>query len=263
MFNVYIKTLRDKRFFILGWAVGLLFLGYLMTSFFPSFSGGQVDGLLEAIPPALQGLVGDLQDWNHLPSYIGSQIYDIRLPIFISILSILLAVGLTVGEEERGQLRTLVSLPVSRRRIVMGKWFAAVTICFIASLAPVAGIGLGLLQIQESVDPMVLVRLTLFTWLMVTAVAMVIIAIGLATGKRALTTGFAIIVTIGSFLLSTFAMAVDWLEPYEKLSFFHYFPAVDIAEGTIDWWNAAFYMICLVVALVVTLLVFPRRDIKE
>lgn len=263
MFNLVMKTLRDKRFFILGWSLGLLFLGFAMTTFFPSFSGGQIDGLLETLPPALQGLVGNLQDWRELPGYLGSQIFDIRLPIFVSILSILLAVSLTVGEEDKGQLRTLIALPISRRKIVFAKWLAMMTICFVAALATVIGVEIGLLVINESVDQMVLVRLGLFTWLLVASLATIIFAIGLSTGKRALTTAVAIILTIGSFLLSTFAQAVDWLEKYEPLSFFHYFPAVDIANGTVEWGNVAFYAVCLIVALLATLIFFPRRDVKS
>jgi hypothetical protein len=90
-----------------------------------------------------------------------------------------------------------------------------------------------------------------------------IFAIGLATGKRVITTGVAIIFAIGSFLLSTFAQAVDWLKDYEFLSFFYYFPAVDIAKGTIEWGNALFYVACVVIALLVALIFFPRRDVKS
>ena len=263
MFNLFLKTLRDKRFFILGWSLGLTFLGFAMTSFFPSFSGGQIDGLLETLPPALQGLVGNLQDWRELPGYLGSQIFDIRLPIFVSILSILLAVGLTVGEEDKGQLRTLIALPISRRKIVIAKWLAMITIGFIASLATVIGVEIGLLVINESVDQMVLVRLGLFTWLLVASLATIIFAVGLSTGKRGLTTGVAIVLTMGSFLLSTFAEAVDWLEKYEPLSFFHYFPAVDIANGVAEWGNVIFYSITLIITLFIALIFFPRRDIKS
>lgn len=263
MFNLFFKTLRDKRFFILGWSLGLIFLGFAMTTFFPSFSGGQIDGLLDSLPPALQGLVGNLQDWKQLPGYIGSQIFDIRLPIFVSILSILLAIGLTVGEEDKGQIRTLIALPISRRKIILGKWMAIVVICFVASLAPVIGVELGLLAINESLDQMVLVRLGLFTWLLVTALATMIFAVGLATGKRSVTTGIAIIFAIGSFLLSTFAQAVEWLEKYEFLSFFHYFPAVDIAKGTVEWGNATFYITFIFVSLLLALVFFPRRDVKS
>lgn len=263
MFNLVLKTFRDKRYFILGWSAGLAFLGFMMTSFFPSFDGGQIDELLKSLPPALEGLVGNLADWRELPGYIGSQVFDIRLPIFISILSILLAISLTVGEEDKGQLRTLTALPISRRKIIFGKWLAIVLLCLVASIAPIIGVEVGLLNIHESIDQMVLVRLGLFTWLLVTSLATLIFGIGLATGSRAVTTGLGIILTIGSFLLSTFADAVDWLKDYEWLSLFHYFPATDIAKGTIEWGNALFYVVLLLIALCIAYLFFPKRDIKS
>lgn len=262
MVALLLKTLRDKRFFILGWSLGVAFLGFAMTTFYTSFSGGQIDELLKSLPPALQGLVGNLQDWRELPGYIGSQVFDIRLPIFISILSILLAVGLTVGEEDKGQLRTLVSLPMSRRKIIAAKWLAIVVVCFVASFATVLGVELGTLMIHKSLDPLVLVRLGLFTWLMATTLATIIFAVGLTTGKRALTTGIGIIVAIGSFLLSTFSASVDWLKNYEWLSLFHYFPATDIAKGTIEWGNIVIYASITIIFLVATFIFFPRRDIK-
>lgn len=263
MFNLLFKTLRDKRLFILGWSLGLAFLGFLMTSFFTSFSGGEVDELMKTLPPALQGLVGDLQDWKNLPGYIGTQVFDIRLPIFVSILSILLAVGLTVSEEDKGQLRTLIGLPISRNKIITAKWLGIVTICFAASLATVLGIVVAIPLTGESLDLMVLVRLGVFTWLLVTALATVIFAIGLATGSRAATTGIGIIVTIGSFLLSTFASAVSWLKDYEWISFLYYFPATDIAKGEVNWWNGVFYVALIVLSLIITYIFFPRRDVRS
>jgi ABC-2 type transport system permease protein len=262
MFAILFKTLRDKRFFILGWSLGLVLLGFVMITFYPSFNGGQIDELIKSVPAALQGMVGDLQDWRDLASYIGSQIFDIRMPIFIAIFSILLAVSLTVGEEDKGQLRTLIALPLSRRRIIFGKEFAIILLCLVASLAPVIGVEIGLLAIGEDIDQIVLVRLGLMTWLLVSSLATLIFAVGLATGKRALTTALGIIVTIGGFLLSTFSQAVDWLKDYEWLSLFHYFPAIDIAHGTIAWSNVVFYLMLLALSLVAVVIFFPRRDVR-
>ncbi len=262
MFNLITKTLRDKRFFILGWTCGIGFLAFALTSFYTSFNGGQIDQLLKSLPPALEGLVGNLQDWRQLPGYLGSQIFDIRLPIFISILSILLAVSLTVGEEDKGQLRTLVAMPISRTKIIFGKWLAIIVICLVVSLATAAGIGLGLLQIHQSLDGMVLVRLVAFTWLMVITTATLIFSIGIASGKHGLTTGVGIILTIGSFLLTTFSKSVDWLKNYEWLSLFHYFPATDIAKGTIEWGNVVVYGVLSLLSLLVAFLFFLRRDVK-
>jgi len=263
MFVLLQKTLRDKRFFILGWSLGVAFLGFVMTTFYTSFSGGQIDELLNSLPPALQGLVGNLQDWRELPGYIGSQVFDIRLPIFISILSILLAVGITVAEEDKGQLRTLISLPISRSKIITAKWLAIVIICGVASFATVLGVELGTLVIQKTLDQQVLVRLGLFTWLMSVALATIIFAIGMSTGKRSLTTGIGIIVAIGSFLVSTFAASVEWLKDYEWLSLFHYFPATDIAKGAVEWSNVVMYAAITIIFLALTFVSFPRRDIKS
>jgi len=263
MFNVLAKTLRDKRFFILGWSFGLAFLGFAMVSFFPSFGGDQITGFLEAMPAALQGMIGDMQDWKDLPSYIGSQIFDIRLSIIITIMAIILAIGLTVGEEDKRQLQTLTALPISRTKIAFAKWLAVVLISGFAVLATALGAEVGLLVINESLDQMVLVRLVLSTWLMVSALVTVILALGLATGKRAITTVAALIITVGSFLLTTFSQSVDWLEKFSPASFFHYFPAAEIARGTVRWEDAVVYAGLIVLSLVVTFIVFPRRDIKS
>lgn len=263
MFNLVVKTLWDRRFFLLGWSLGLVALAFMMTSFYPSFSGGEIDQLAGSLPPAMQGLIGSLQDWRELPGFIGSQLFDIRLPLFVSILGILLAVGLSVGEEEKGYLRTLVSLPVSRVRIVLGKWISIVLISLVTTLAAILGTEIGLWSIGETLDQMVLVRLGLMTWLMISALASVIFGVGMATGKRGLTVAVGIVVAIGSFIISTFSQAVDWLEPYDWLSIFHYFPAVDIAKGSIELNDVIVYGALIVLSLVAALIVFPRRDIKD
>lgn len=257
------KTLRDKRAFIIGWGLGLAFIGYLMTIFYPAFhQESGIDQLVKSLPPAFKGLVGNLDNLKELSTYLGSQLFNVRIPIFLSVLTILLAVGLTVGEEEKGQIRTLAALPLSRHSIVLTKWFALVVICVIATLATTAGILVGLSVIKESLDMMVLVRLGSVMTLLSIAMATMIFGVGLATGKKGLTTAIGVLVTVGSFLLTTFASAVDWLVPYEKLSVLHYFPASDIAKGTIDSLNIIVYVSITAVFLVLALVFFRRRDLR-
>lgn len=263
MYNLFTKTLYDKRSFIIGWGLGLAFIGYLMTIFYPAFhQDNGITELVKQLPPAFKGLVGNLDNLKELSTYLGSQLFDVRIPIFLSVLTILLAVGLTVGEEDKGQLRILVGLPLSRTRIVLSKWLALVVICIIASLATIAGILVGLVFIKESLDYTVLLRLGSMMLLLSVAIATLIFGIGLATGKKGLTTAVGVLITVGSFLVTTFAAAVDWLQPYEKLSILHYFPAPDIAKGTIDVNNIIVYGAIIVVFLVVALLFFRRRDLR-
>lgn len=263
MYNLFTKTLYDKRAFIIGWSLGLAFIGYLMTIFYPAFhQNDAIDQLAKSLPPAFQGLVGNLDNLKTLPTYLGSQLFDVRMPIFVSVLTIILAVGLTVSEEERGQLRTLLGLPLSRTRILFSKWIVTVIICGCVALATVIGIELGLWAISESIDWLVLARLGGMMWLLSVALATIIISIGLATGKKGLTMGLGVLVTVGSFLLTTFASSVEWLKPYEKLSLLHYFPAPTIAKGTIDLSDVTVYVVIIVVCLSIAIVAFRRRDVR-
>lgn len=263
MFNLLRKTLRDKRLFTIGWAVGLAVLGFFMVSLYPSFNDVGLDQLTESLPESMRGLVGDMSIFKELPSYIGGQLFDIRIPILASVLAILLSVGLTVGEEDKGYIRTLVALPLSRVKIALTKWLAIVTISTIAVLGTIAGVEVGLLVINEALDQMVLVRLGGMMLLLVLAMASAIFAIGLASGKRGLTMAIGILVTVGGFILTTFARGVDWLKTYEFLSIFYYYPAVDIAKGIVEPLNLLVMGAIIVISLAVAIIFFRRRDIKS
>jgi ABC-2 type transport system permease protein len=263
MRNVWTKTLYDKRAFIIGWSLGLMALGFLMIIFYPAFhQDNGLDQLVKSLPPAFQSIVGNLSNLKQLPSYIGSQLYDVRIPIFVSIFAIILSVSLTVAEEEKGQLRTLTALPLSRSRILWHKWLAIVMICLILSIATVVGIEIGLSVINETLDWLVLLRLTAMMWLLAVCLATIVFSIGLASGKRGLTMGIGVLLAAGSFILTTFAMSVEWLQPYERLSLLHYFPAVDVATSGIELRDVIVYVGLIGLFLLVGIMNFRRRDIQ-
>lgn len=263
MRNLFVKTLYDKRAFMLGWSIGLAVMGYLMLIFYPAFSqDSSLDALVKNLPPALQGLVGDLANLKQLPNYLGSQLYEVRIPIFISILAIILALSLTVSEEEKGQLRTLLALPLSRIRIFFEKWFAVVVICTVAVAATAGGVVVGLLTINESLDWNVLVRLSIMMWLLTVCLATIVFSVGLATGKRSIAMTIGLIVAVGSFLLTTFAKSVDWLQTYEPASLLHYFPAVDIAATGINLTDVGVFVGLTILFILTGVVLFRRRDVQ-
>lgn len=262
MFNIVRKTLYDKRAFIIGWSLGLAFMGYLMTIFFPAFH--QDNGLAQLannLPPAFKGLVGDLNNLKELSSYIGSQLFEIRMPIMVSVLAIILAVGLSVAEEEKGQLRTLAALPLARTKILLGKWFGVAGISALVVLATLVGIKAGLLTISEHLGWQVFLRLGIMTWLVTLSLATMVLGIGLATGRRGITMAIGVIVAVGSFILTTFAKSVDWLAAYDKLSILHYFPAATVAKSHINLRDVAVYAALTLLFLLIGIIFFRRRDV--
>lgn len=263
MRSVYLKTLYDRRFFVLGWGIGLAALGALMVSFYPAMhQDGTIDALVASMPEAFKGLIGNLSDLSSFDTYLASQLFDIRLTLIVGIMAIVLGLGLSVADEEKGELRTLLSLPLSRTKVMVQKWLGMVTILLGTLLGLLAGI-YGVMPFVDGavIEPTQTLRLLAMTALMMVTYGTIPFAIGLATGKRAAATGVGVGVIIGSFILSTFGQAVDWLSDYEKFSLLHYFPAVDIVKGSIAASDAAVLGSLTIILLVLAFVRFRARDV--
>lgn len=263
MRSVYLKTLYDKRFFLFGWTIGFAAIAALLASFYPAMhQDGSLDSLLESMPAAFQGLIGSLADLSRFDTYIASQLFDIRMPLIAGIMAIILGIGLSVNDEEKGELRTILSMPIGRTKLFIQKWLAMLTIMIVVVLGMVAGVYAVLPFIDiASIEPEVMVRLSAMTLLIMATFGTIPFAVGFATGRRAAATGLSILTIIGSFILSTFGQAVDWLGDYEKLSLLHYFPAVEIAKNGIELRDVLVFAIVTLVLLVVSVVVFRRRDV--
>lgn len=264
MRSVYLKTLYDKRFFLLGWTIAFAAIAALLTSFYPAMhQTSAFDQLLQTMPPAFKGLIGNLGDLSHFDTYIASQLFDIRMPLIAGIMAIILGLSLSVAEEEKGELRTVLSLPVSRLKVFVQKWFSMVTIMAVVVLGMVGGIYavLPFIDIPADISTENMLRLSGMTLLIMVTYGTIPFAIGLASGKRAAATGLGILTIIGSFILSTFGKAVDWLADYEKLSLLHYFPAVDIVKNGIQVKDIAVFAAITLVLLLAGAVIFRRRDV--
>lgn len=263
MRSVYGKTLRDKRWFTTGWGIGFLALAGLMVSFYPAMHvDGSLDALLKNMPAALQGFVGDLSNLKQFSTYLASQMFDVRGQILGGVMVIIVALSLTVGEEDAGQTRTLLSLPISRGSLLLQKWLAMVTIIGIV----VGAMGIGVLVFQplinEAINLAELLRLLVMTWLLLAALGTVTFAAAMATGKRSVAMLVGILVVVGSFILTTFATGVEWLQDYEMWSVFYYYPAVEIVTDGIKLSDVAVLGTLTVIPLIVSLLLFRHRDIN-
>jgi ABC-2 type transport system permease protein len=264
MKNIFLKTLYEKRWFAIGWSGGFVMFAALMVLFYPAMHmDGAIDALLVNMPSAFQGLVGNLSDLKEFSTYLASQLFDIRLPLIAGIMAIILGQSLSTAEEERGELRTLLSLPISRTRLLFEKWLALVVITGIAVAGLYAGIVVTIPFVEgATIDTYDLLSLLATTWLLMVTYGTIAFGVGSITGQKAAANTISILAIIGSFILSTFGQAVDWLEGYERLSLIHYFPATEIVKHGISWPNVAVLGGVTAVLLVVATVVFRTRDIK-
>ncbi len=263
MKSLLAKTLFDKRWFILGWSIALGAMVTLVLSFYPAFSESSVfEDISKNVPAQFKGLIGDPDQLKSVTGYISQQLFDFRIPLLLMIMAIILGLGLSVNEEEGGNLRIITATPLSRTRIVLEKWLVAVIIMGTVTLSTVLGIYAGLAFINETVDSTLLWQLGLLTWLFGSAAVAIPLGVGLASGNRIITMALAITVTIGSFILSTFGKSVSWLEPFKKYSLMHYFNPSEVVESGIPLLDLAVLGALFILMLSAACIGFRNRDIQ-
>lgn len=96
------------------------------------------------------------------------------------------AIDMTVGERERGTLESLLSLPLSRSELLMGKWLAVVTITGVGVALQVAGLLFGIAFLAEDLVnvPEISIASVLLLTLAVGLYGTMIVALYLALSMR-------------------------------------------------------------------------------
>jgi sodium transport system permease protein len=96
------------------------------------------------------------------------------------------AIDMTVGERERGTLESLLSLPLSRSELLMGKWLAVVTITGVGVALQIAGLLFGIAFLAEDLVnvPTISIASVLLLTLAVGLYGTMIVALYLALAMR-------------------------------------------------------------------------------
>lgn len=260
------KTLYDKRWFILGWSLGMAAMCWFTVIFFPALQEGDtLSTLTEELPESLgafKGLIGDQDAFRTIGGYVSTQLYDIRLSIFMMVTSLMLALSLGSADEERGRLRTLLASPMSRSRIILEHWLASSLALTVIILATLFGVLVGIVGIGEDIPWKLLMQLTLMSILFTIASFTITYAVAIGTGKRALATLVGVLLATTGFVLSTFGPIVGWLKDWQPLSLLYYFSPKTILNDGINWWHVAVLISLIALFYLGAVIFFRRRDVN-
>jgi ABC-2 type transport system permease protein len=119
--NVFTKSLRDYRWAILGWGLGMGLLIYVVYSAYSKLIGtSALSG------PALTQLADQFRFFAEpialgTPGGYVTYKYGELLPVLVGIWTILAAARMVRGEEERGAMDLLLGSPYSRARLLLEK----------------------------------------------------------------------------------------------------------------------------------------------
>ncbi len=256
MRSLFSKIVYQKRFVVLGWFIGFFAIMLLTVSFYPSFS--ELAKSFNNLPEAMRKLIGDALSFQTVGGYIRQQVFALRMPLLMIILSIALFHGLTTGDEQKGLTETHLTLPLSRARLLTEKALAGVVALLLASLGAVVGIQVSLLLIHESYSILNVLRDLVNCLLLSMTFGMLSFMFGSITAKRGLSLGVASGVAFTSYLINSMAPSVSALSFADKLTPFHFY----VTNSPLEAKNVLILVAISAVLFLIGMTGFSRRDLK-
>lgn len=258
-------TLRLHWRTTLYWSAGLALLGLYVIAVIPDQDAlnSYVD-LVASMPQPMLDAFGVAENLLlRTPEGFIQYGFATWAQLLLAVYGLLAGLQLCANEEEAGILDVLLSLPLSRRRLLLERFIAFSLLTLFIALLSALGLVLGSGSTTFALAPSALFA-TAFNLVPGTLLVMAFTALAAAALRRHMVaTGIAIVFVIGSYFLDFIAGAISEgpLNELGRLSFYRWSSA-GIAPGSfLPAENLALLLGVTLVLLVGALWFFERRDI--
>ncbi len=259
------KELRDKKWSLLAYSFISISFMIMYIALFPSIKSeaANYEQLFESMPKALSETF-DIQaaSFTQLESFLAIELFSITWPLLMALLALSRAGSSITGEIEKGSMGTLLSLPISRSRILLSKIiaggvsigaFAAVTVLAAIPLSAVFSINIHASRFFVLTGLGILYGLTVF------AITSLIATLSSERSHVYFAIGGLLAVMYTLNIISNLRDSLNWLQ---YASIFHYFNATAaLAQSAINTVSLAVFIASTCILLGLAFLRFRKRDI--
>ncbi|VXC46866.1 ABC transporter permease subunit [Nocardioides sp. AX2bis] len=208
---VLARSLTDLRRPVAAWATGVSAIVLLESALWPTVRDmPRLDDLLAGYPEALTEAFG-LDAMSTGPGFLEAELFSLVLPGLFIAFAVTWGTRTFAGEEESGALGPVLASPLSRAAVCTAK--AAALLLALATLGLVVAVvttvtsgifGTGVGPARAAVGALALVLLG-------GELGLLALAVGAASGRRAVALATATVVAVGSYVLYVAALVVDAL----------------------------------------------------
>lgn len=243
--------------------IGIAVLSLAFVGFFPSLEGADVDfdAVLDAYPPAVQEAFG-IATLSTIEGFLAVEIYQFVWLLLLGLYFAYSAGGLIASDVEHDRMDLVLSLPVSRSRVLGEKFLSLLVPILALNLAvPVVVYG-GVLAIGQSIDPLDLAMVHLLSIPYLLACAAIGLALSVLVSRADVAKRIAIALVFVLFLVESISASTEGLEPVGYASPTHYYdPTAILVEGTYDLAGAAALLVVVALLVFLARFRFSRADI--
>ncbi len=262
MFAEFKHALGRLRGQTIGWGIGLFLYGLVMALIFDSMIGmeGLVE-MLEQYPPELTAFIGGDLSLSITPiGYIDSYYFS-YITLIAGIFSIGVGGSLISGDEEKGILDLIMTMPISRNALFWGRLLAVTVATAIIMLISWLGwaIPSGSTTMNLSWLELLWPFISLYAVLMLLTTLALLLSMLLPSGRAAGLLAGALLV--GKFLLIGLAQLNDNLESIVKFTPLNFYQGGKAIEGINLAWLAGLFGGAIILAMLAWWR-FRLRDIR-
>lgn len=267
MIEVILHSLKDKKWVILAYCVSVILVVWLYIALFPAIQkqAEQFNEMIRNYPQAFLkafNMEGSKLSFSTLEGYLATEQFGVIWPIIVLIFAISLAGAAISNEIEKGTIRILLSQPISRLQLYLGKYIAGLfaialfTAVSVFSVFPVAKA----YDISYKAENYVTVAILGFLFaLAIYSLAMFFSCVFSERGRVYFVVG---ILVSAMYILNIVAALKESVSDLKYLSFFYYFDAFGaISENKIDLVNVYVFVGCIVVFSISGAIWLAKRDI--
>ncbi len=262
--DVLLKSLRDMRRGFAWWALGLVGLVAMQISVYPTVRDDPgFSELTESYPDVLKELFGfgGSFDYTSPAGYLGIELFSLIVPLLLIIAAVATGAAAIAGEEDRGTLDLLLSLPVTRRRVAAEKLGAMAAEVAALGLVVLVALWIGVQAIDMGLSLAHLAAVTLAAVILATGFGAIALFLGAATGSRGAAIGVSAALAVAAYLVNSLAALVSQLETAQRFSPFYHYSAPDPLRNGFSGWHLVALLLVVVVASAAALVVVDRRDL--
>jgi len=217
------KTIKDHKIGLLLVTAGLLFYDWFVSSLYPSISKLNIDQLVAKYPKALKAFFGITGDFMSFEGFVNVEFFSLMWVIIVIGFLIAFSTSEVTKEIEGGTIESLLSLPVSRMKIIFTKWltmslaalfFSAVStfpILLFAKLYDIKASSLGIF--------LIFILCFLFAW----AIGSFTFAMAVIFNERSKPVFIPIALVSFSYIWNSLGRLIESIKDYRFISLFYYY----------------------------------------
>jgi ABC-2 type transport system permease protein len=261
--NLFWKTLRDQRWALLGWAIGLVLLSLYLGYIYPFVNrAAEMMKVLETLPPVIRNLLGKNRFMATPEGFFNLQPFSILLPLLFIVFAVARGSDATAGEEERGTLDLLLANPLRRRQVVVQKSLANGAALFLLAVVFWSSMAVCTWLFGIALNRWRLAAAVFSCWLLGMAFYAFALACGCWRGKKKFSIGVSGGLAVVTYLVNAYAPMVESLRPYRIVSLFYYYNGNNVLGNgllpahslMLSGWAFVFFWVAI--------LAFNRRDLS-